>query len=325
VGTAAYNRSRPANPILSQIRGLGPNNLYPRQCAVETIDVDGMLSETLKRNLNIWAALGMAITACGCYTDVVSRDNLVTVYSSGYLIHGGGYQTMVVKGRSYHHLSSHGYITIPEKQAIAFLTQNLSGTTQFHLVPIGKGKEISFNLGVTSLPIGFGDPKEKGNACYVETIEGNRITFVMDFETRVRNGTKEAGRAIVDLNARTFAENFGIRHYRLRFKNVEYDNALGRVYVPLDEFNSVLFATRPEPGQTVLHVVPNGKGEEITVDAGATSFGDGLGVNKDNPDSDYVERVTGMQIFLISKRGAGSPPVHYLLDLETRAFKELGG
>jgi hypothetical protein len=258
----------------------------------------------------------MAITACGCYTDVVSRDNLVTVYSFGYLIHGGGSQTLVMKGRSYHNLS-YDYTTVSKKQAILFLTENFSGTTQLHLVPIKKGKEISMNLGTSSLSLGF----------YVDEVVGDRLTLVETSQKHGENGRVVPDRAIVDLKARTFAENFGwtTNDCRMSFKGVRYKHALGRLYVPLDELNSVLFATRPEPGQTVLHVVPNGKGEEITVDAGATSFGDGLGLPKDDPDSDYIERVTGRQIFLISKRGAGSSPSHYLLDLETKTFKELGG
>jgi hypothetical protein len=111
----------------------------------------------------------------------------------------------------------------------------------------------------------------------------------------------------------------------LEFKRKEYHHLSSAWYVRLMDKNAILFTTRsPEQSHTILHVVPIGDGEEITMDLGdSTAFGAGLGLPKDDPASHYIENIDGDKITFVTKFGTAPTEVRFLVDLKARTFTRL--
>src|SRR6266536_1832098 len=67
----------------------------------------------------------------------------------------------------------------------------------------------------------------------------------------------------------------------LEFKGKRYKHFFGAGYVRVTGKDMLLFVTSKDGERKTLHAVPIGKGEEIEIDLGDTSFGSGLGYPKD--------------------------------------------
>jgi hypothetical protein len=148
--------------------------------------------------------IGFALAANGCASDIrlVKQDDLVKIYERiSSLPHGYGDEILEFKGKQYHHLIGAGYVRLSGKDAILFVTEGLRGRV-LHVVPIGKGKESEINLGDTSFGSGLGLPKDDSASNYIESADGDKITFA------AKGGSFAPGvvRWIIDLKAKTFAE-----------------------------------------------------------------------------------------------------------------------
>jgi hypothetical protein len=144
--------------------------------------------------VGIWMALLIGLGQSGCATAVssVTAEGLaepVKLYStlSGVpLPHAmDESHTLEFKGRRYPHFFGAGYAIIPERNAIVFFTKRetiLDFSTYLHIVPLHEGKEVTLNLGETSLGSGFGYPPESTSAHFIEKIEGDNIFFVIVYD-----------------------------------------------------------------------------------------------------------------------------------------------
>ena len=142
------------------------------------------------------------LAANGCASDLrlVQQDALVKIYAQdSRLPHGYGDQILEFKGKRYKHLAGTGYVLVSEKKIILFVTSANGEQKTLHAVPIDNGEAIQMDLGDTSFGAGFGLPKEDPASHYVETVEGDKITFVAKY------GLKPDGvRFVIDLKARSF-------------------------------------------------------------------------------------------------------------------------
>ncbi len=150
----------------------------------------------------------LALTAGGCVAnrELDNQDSLVKIYSRTSLLpHGYGDSILEFRGRRYHHLASAGYVLVPGKNMIAFITEGHFEGRVIHFVPIDHGKEIRVKLTDSSFGGMLGGATGDPTTEYIETVDGDMITFA----TRVFFGPN-AGRltrTVVDLKTRSFTKS----------------------------------------------------------------------------------------------------------------------
>ena len=104
--------------------------------------------------------------------EIVKRERL------SLLPHGMDVDYLEVRGKSFSHLISPGYVFIPEWNSIIFLTNREGFAYILHIFSLETKRDIALKQDEPYVGRGLGYPKTDFLACYVEKVDGDIAVLV---------------------------------------------------------------------------------------------------------------------------------------------------